>query len=139
MRIAIGQIWQETNTFNPLPTTRRDEDFGVLRGPEVVGMAETNAAGGFIQSLRRHGERPEIVGLVRLAAWPGERRRAHVRVVETGTARRQLAPRLTAVLLALYGALVAEDAGRRGELLETVRGRIGARVPRWRRSISTAT
>ncbi|MES1213104.1 MAG: M81 family metallopeptidase, partial [Singulisphaera sp.] len=24
MRIAIGQLWQETNTFNPLPTTRRD-------------------------------------------------------------------------------------------------------------------
>jgi microcystin degradation protein MlrC len=55
MRIAIGQLWQETNTFNPLPTTRQDfEQFGVCRGPELVKtMAETNELGGFIQSLRQ--------------------------------------------------------------------------------------
>src|SRR5881628_2258040 len=72
MRIAIGQLWQETNTFNPLPTTRTDfEAFGVVRGAELVeNMAETNELGGFIQSLRRWPERPEIVGLVRLPAWP---------------------------------------------------------------------
>src|SRR5947209_20367141 len=72
MRIAIGQLWQETNTFNPLPTTRRDfEQFGVLRGAELVErMADTNELGGFIQSLHAWPERPEIVGLVRLATWP---------------------------------------------------------------------
>jgi microcystin degradation protein MlrC len=54
MRIAIGQLWQETNTFNPWPTTRRDfEQFGVLRGPALVEqMADTNELGGFIQFLR---------------------------------------------------------------------------------------
>ena len=37
MKIAVGQLWQETNTFNPLPTTRADfEAFGVLRGAEHV-------------------------------------------------------------------------------------------------------
>src|SRR5215469_12457229 len=73
MRIAVGQLWQETNTFNPLPTTRADFDqFGVLRGDEVVErMRETNELGGFIQSLRAWPEAPEIVGLVRLPAWPG--------------------------------------------------------------------
>ena len=36
MRIAIGQLWQETNTLNPLPTTRDDfETFGVLRGTNL--------------------------------------------------------------------------------------------------------
>src|SRR5439155_14918167 len=72
MRIAIGQLWQETNTFNPLPTTRADfEHFGVVRGAELVErMADTNELGGFIQSLRVWPERPEIVGLVRLPAWP---------------------------------------------------------------------
>jgi hypothetical protein len=35
MRIAIGQPWQETNSFNQLPTSRADfEQFGVLRGAE---------------------------------------------------------------------------------------------------------
>src|SRR6516164_2291983 len=73
MRIAIGQLWQETNTFNPLPTTRADfEAFGVVRGAELVEqMADTNELGGFIQSLRAWPEKPEIVGLVRLPAWPG--------------------------------------------------------------------
>src|SRR5260370_41101067 len=72
MRIAVGQLWQETNTFNPLPTTRADfEATGVVRGAELVErMAETNELGGFIQSLRTWPERPEIVGLVRLPAWP---------------------------------------------------------------------
>src|SRR5262249_52986440 len=75
VRIAIGQLWQESNTFNPLPTTRQDfEDFGVLRGAEMVErMADTNELGGFIQSLRRWLEQPEIVGLVRLPAWPSGR------------------------------------------------------------------
>ena len=62
MRIAIGQLWQETNTLNPLPTTRADfESFGIVRGDALVAhMAETNELGGFIQSLRQWPERPEI-------------------------------------------------------------------------------
>jgi microcystin degradation protein MlrC len=73
MRIAIGQLWQESNTFNPVPTTRQDfEDFGVLRGRDlVVQMADTNELGGFVQSLAAWQKRPEIVGLARLGAWPG--------------------------------------------------------------------
>src|SRR5262245_52637429 len=72
MRIAIGQLWQETNTFNPLPTTRADfEAFGVLRGDELLAkMADTNEPGGMIQALRQWPEQPELVGLVRLPAWP---------------------------------------------------------------------
>ena len=75
MRVAVGQLWQETNTFNPLPTRRADfEAFGVLRGAEVIDrLADTNEPGGFIQSLRQWPERPELVGLVRLPAWPAGR------------------------------------------------------------------
>src|SRR5437660_3463165 len=109
MRIAIGQLWQETNTFNPLPTTRADfEQFGVLRGAELVErMADTNEPGGFIQSLRAWPERPEIVGLVRLPAWPGG---AATRATFTWL-RAELLGALRAalpvdgVLLALHGAL----------------------------------
>ncbi|MFM8253048.1 MAG: M81 family metallopeptidase, partial [Planctomycetota bacterium] len=33
MRIAIGQLWQETNTLNPLPTRRENfNQFGVSHG-----------------------------------------------------------------------------------------------------------
>lgn len=57
MRIGIGQLWQETNTFNPVVTTRADfEQFGVLRGAAVVErMADTNELEG---SSSRYGNGP---------------------------------------------------------------------------------
>ena len=115
MRIAIGQLWQETNTLNPTPTTCADfEAFGVVRGPELVErMAETNELGGFIQTLRTWPERPEIVGLVRLPAWPGGTATAEtfawLREELVDSLRRALP--VDAVLLALHGSLAAE--GRR--------------------------
>jgi microcystin degradation protein MlrC len=37
MRIGVGQLWRETNAFNPLPTTCRDfNGFGVCRGDRAV-------------------------------------------------------------------------------------------------------
>ena len=73
MRIAIGQLWQETNTLNPRPTTRADFDqFGICRGEDLVTQMENvNELGGFIQSLRQWPVPPAIAGLVRLPAWPG--------------------------------------------------------------------
>jgi microcystin degradation protein MlrC len=134
MRIAIGQLWQETNTFNPLPTARQDfEDFGVLRGAEMVErMADTNELGGFIQALRGWPERPEIVGLVRLPAWPsGTATRdtfEWLRAEMVGALQRQMP--VDAVLLALHGAMVADDfPDVEGEVLQAVRRVIGPNVP----------
>jgi microcystin degradation protein MlrC len=134
MRIAVGQLWQETNTFNLLPTTRLEfEQFGVLRGAEVVErMAETNELGGFIQALRGWPERPEVVGLVRLPAWPGGALTPPtfdwlLREVLDSLAA---APPPDGVLLALHGALVAEGVPDvEGEVLEAVRAAVGPRVP----------
>jgi microcystin degradation protein MlrC len=130
MRIGIGQLWQETNTFNPLPTTRRDfEEFGVLRGVDVIEqLANTNEPGGFIQTLRTWPEQPEIVGLVRLPAWPSGTATAETfdwllgEIIES--VRRALP--LDGVLLALHGAMVAErHPDVEGEVLEAVRREIG--------------
>src|SRR4030095_8452443 len=111
MRIAIGQLWQETNTLNPLPTTRADfEAFGVVRGAALVAqMAETNELGGFIQSLRQWREQPEIIGLVRLPAWPSGRATAETFEWlrdELVSSLRQAMP-VDGVLLALHGAMGA--------------------------------
>src|SRR5262249_24379620 len=134
MRIAIGQLWQETNTFNPLPTTRVDfEQFGILRGRALVErMADTNELGGFIQSLHSWPERPEVVGLVRLAAWPGGPATREtflwLRQELIEALSRQLS--VDAILLALHGALVAEGISDvEGELLDAVRQTIGPAVP----------
>ncbi|HWG48001.1 MAG TPA: M81 family metallopeptidase [Gemmataceae bacterium] len=134
MRIAIGQLWQETNTFNPIPTTRLDfEQFGIVRGTELVEqMADTNELGGFIQSLRLWPERPQIAGLVRLPAWPSGTATAETFAwlcQEMTDALRRVLP-VDAVLLALHGALVADQAPDvEGEILQALRERIGSDVP----------
>ncbi|MFO0841772.1 MAG: M81 family metallopeptidase [Gemmataceae bacterium] len=133
MRIAIGQLWQETNTFNPLPTTRADfEAFGVLRGQEVVErLADTNEPGGFIQSLRAWQEGPEVVGLCRLPAWPSGTATAETfawieREVLESLDR---AGPVDAGVLALHGAKgSAGEPHVEGAILERVRGRVG-RIP----------
>jgi microcystin degradation protein MlrC len=134
MRIAIGQLWQETNTFNPLPTTRQDfEAFGVLRGPDlVVRMAETNELGGFIQSLGQWPEQPQIIGLARLPAWPGgtltHETFTWLRDVLVEDLHRALP--VDGVLLALHGSLAADGAPDvEGEILQAIRQVIGPRVP----------
>jgi microcystin degradation protein MlrC len=133
MRIAVGQLWQETNTLNPIATTRADfEQFGVSRGADFIEqMAETNEPGGMIQSLRRWGERPEIVGLVRLTAWPGGTATAEtfdwLREEMIGALRN--AGPVDAVLLALHGAMAAEGhADVEGEILAAVREAVGPNV-----------
>jgi microcystin degradation protein MlrC len=134
MRIAIGQLWQESNTFNPIPSTRADfEHFGIVRGDELVErMADTNELGGFIQSLRGWPEQPEILGMVRLPAWPGGMVTAGtfawIRQEMTDALRRALP--VDAVLLALHGALVAEQTPDvEGAVLHAFREIIGPSVP----------
>jgi microcystin degradation protein MlrC len=133
MRIAVGQLWQETNTLNPIPTTRADfEQFGVLRGEELVErMADTNELGGFIQALRAWTEKPDIVGLVRLPAWPaGAATPETFRWLEAEllASLKAVLP-VDAVLLALHGSLVAEGVPDvEGEILAGVRALVGPGV-----------
>ncbi|MCS6850811.1 MAG: M81 family metallopeptidase [Gemmataceae bacterium] len=134
MRVAIGQLWQETNTFNPLRTTREQfEQFGVLRGDEILKrLSETNEVGGMIQSLRSWPERPELVGLVRLPAWPaGPATPDTVAwLLDEMLHALQRAVPVDAVLLALHGALAGEgEPDVEGALLQAVRRLVGPHIP----------
>jgi microcystin degradation protein MlrC len=133
MRIAIGQLSQESNTLSPLATTRADfEDFGVFRGDQVVeSMAETNELGGFIQSLRGWPERPEIVGLARLAGWSSGTATAEtfdwLRDELLGALERALP--VDGLLLSLHGAMAAEDhPDVAGDILLAIR-RLAPAIP----------
>lgn len=134
MRIAIGQLWQETNTLNPLLTTLADfENFGIYAGAEILErFAETNELGGFIQALGAWPERPEIVGLMRFAAWPSGPVRAdmfELLIDRTMDALVKKGP-VDAVLLALHGSMVAEcEPDVEGHLLQQVRAHIGPKIP----------
>ncbi len=134
MRIAIGQLWQESNTLNPLATTLADfEAFGICEGGKLIErFAETNELGGFIQSLRAWPEPPEIVGLVRFAAWPSgpvDAATFHV-LMDRMMAALERAGKIDAVLLALHGSMVAEcEPDVEGHLLQRVRAHIGKAIP----------
>jgi microcystin degradation protein MlrC len=134
MRVAIGQLCQESNTFNPIPTARADfEAFGVYSGPELVErMAQTNEPGGFIQALGQWPEHPEIVGLARFWAWPSGpmTRSACDTIVGEITAALERAGTVDAILLSLHGALLAEhEPDVSGFCLEALRRLIGRRAP----------
>ncbi|MBI1830357.1 MAG: M81 family metallopeptidase, partial [Planctomycetes bacterium] len=134
MRIAIGQLWQESNTLNPLPTTLGEfEAFGIYQGDELITrFAETNELGGFIQSLRAWPTPTEIVGLMRFAAWPSGPVDAatFAHLIDRMLEALAKAGRVDAVLLALHGSLVAEcEPDVEGHLLMRVRQLIGPTVP----------
>src|SRR5439155_1124130 len=87
----------------------------------AMSLADTNELGGFIQSLRAWPERPEIVGLVRLPAWPGGAATHDTFEWLAGELTESLRAALPvdAVLLALHGALAAEGAPDvEGEILD---------------------
>ncbi len=134
MRIAIGQLWQETNTLNPLPTTLADfEAFGIYQGDELLDrFSETNELGGFIQSLRAWPEKPEIVGLMRFAAWPSGPVASAMfdMLIPRMLDALEKQGRVDAVLLALHGSMVADsEPDVEGHLLKKVRERIGPKTP----------
>src|SRR6187551_412586 len=117
-----------------MPTTRRDfEAFGVMRGTEVVEkLAETNEPGGYIQALRQWPEQPEIVGLIRLPAWPSGRATAEtfswLRDELISSLRSELP--VDGILLALHGALAADEhPDVEGEILAAVRAVVGPNIP----------
>jgi microcystin degradation protein MlrC len=95
-------------------------------------MADTNELGGFIQSLRRWPEAPEIVGLVRLPAWPGGLvdPTAFAWLVDEIRAALTRELPVDGVLLALHGSLAAQTAPDvEGRVLEAVRQLIGLKIP----------
>ena len=134
MRIAIGQLWQESNTLNPLPTTLQNfEAFGIYEGQNLVEQfAETNELGGFIQGLHTWPTPPEIVGLVRFAAWPSGPLDTRTFNVIIATMLDSLARKrpVDGILLALHGALVAEcKPDVEGHFLQKLRQMTGPKIP----------
>ncbi|MDP6447037.1 MAG: M81 family metallopeptidase, partial [Pirellulaceae bacterium] len=134
MHLAIGQIWQETNTLNPVATTRADfESMGVLRGADVLReMRGVNELGGALAEIETWPNPVQLSGLVRLPAWPSgliSRETCDWIVGEVFTAVERL-DAVDGVLLALHGAMAADGCPDvEGAVLTGVRERIGEGVP----------
>lgn len=133
-RVGILSIWQESNQFNPVPTSVRDfQDFHTGGGADgLADFAEGEEVGGFVDGLSAWNRTNEPVGLFMAQAWPAGALALDARrwLLRQTAAWLDRAGRLDAVLLALHGALVAEDSDDvDGMVLARVREAVGTNVP----------
>ncbi len=132
-RIAVGQLLQETNTLNPLQTSRRHfEIYGLGQGEAVMGQyGHTEELSGFASLPQLLGEEVEWLGLLRARAWSGGVLVPGLlaELVETFTAPLR-GQQVDGVLLSLHGAqAAAEDPDVTGALLQALRQALGPQVP----------
>lgn len=135
MRIAIGQLWQESNTFNRNPTRWSDfESWGIATGQQIFERyGDTGELGGILSAIREWKTPPtELIGLARFVCWPWGSVEAATadRILDTFAEQLRLAGPIDAVILVLHGAMSAENnPDLSGALLELVRRHVGPHAP----------
>ncbi len=132
-RIAVGQIWQEQNTFSPILTEMSDfEQNGLYFGSEILEkFASVNELGGFIRAAEGY-ENIEIIPTIRAWAWPlGKiRKKVYEELKNNLISVLKASLPLDGVLLSLHGAMVAEDVfDIEGDILETIHKDISPDIP----------
>ena len=134
MRIALGEIVQETGSFTPSRMGRAAfEAYGLYQGAELLAqLPGVGPPGGFLQVAQMQDETVEVVPLVR--AWAG----AGAKILdETSDELLEMllqplrdAGQLDAVYLSLHGAASSErEDDLEGAILAAVRDVIGPDVP----------
>ena len=133
VRIAIGSIMQESNTFSPVLSDLAffTADY-LLRGEEIIPFAHRSRVevSGFLDTLAAQDVTP--VPLVAAHACSGGPllRSTFNTLLDDMLRRLRAALPVDAVLLALHGALVLEDdPDAEGILLREVREVVGPRIP----------
>lgn len=107
MRVAIGGVLHESNSFSPLPT--RLEDFAVQRGDDIMAWWQRahHEVGGFIEGADKYGY--DLVPLLVASATPGGKVTVDTFEMLVGELMERLAAvRVDGLLLALHGAMVCE-------------------------------
>jgi microcystin degradation protein MlrC len=129
-RVVIGMMMHETNTFSTVGTTLADYDS--LYGEELINThrGTKSGVGGFLDVLGRHGV--DVISTIGGHATPSGpiRNRDYWVFVDTITRGIREAEKVNGVLLALHGAMVAEDVPEaEGTLLMEVRKEVGPKTP----------
>jgi microcystin degradation protein MlrC len=136
-RIAIGGIWHETNTFSPVRTDLDAfRERSLLTGEAIVaqGAGTAGVLGGVLAAAADAGA--DLVPTLFAAAMPGGLVTAEAhQALRTRLLDRLRTPArgpwpLSAVILLLHGAMVAEDEpDAEGALLADVRRLVGPETP----------
>lgn len=130
MRIGVGYLLQESNTFSPLATSL--EDFSLATGEEAIRRWRGTGTemGGFMEAL----DRPGVETVPLFAGWAITKGRIlsaeFERILETIRAQLRAAGPLDGLALALHGAMCAEgEDDAEGAILAVVREVVGERLP----------
>lgn len=132
MRIVVGGIVQESNTFSPKPSTL--EDFHrilYLVGPELnKAGAEENELSGFRRAAEERGV-TLVPTLYAQAVSSGPIKREALNALKKALLEQlDLAGEYDGILFALHGAWVADDRDSAdGEILEAIRDKAGREIP----------
>jgi microcystin degradation protein MlrC len=75
MRLALIHVGQETNDFNPVPTTMRDfESFGIYEGETIFArLSKVGQTGGYLAGVAASGRKVETIPIIRGWATAGGR------------------------------------------------------------------
>jgi microcystin degradation protein MlrC len=130
MRVAIGGIMHESNSFSPAPTDL--QAFSVQRGQDILAWwrESYHEVGGFIEGSDQYGY--EVFPTLMAHATPSGKVTAETFETLVGELLERLknAPPLDGLLLALHGAMVSEiypDGD--GEIVRRVRETLGDGFP----------
>jgi microcystin degradation protein MlrC len=134
MKIALVNVGQETNDFNPTPTTLRDfKACGLFEGCEVVDrLATLGEVGGFLDAVRQSALAVETVPIIRGWSTPGGRITAEAfrffqDRIEAGLKR---AGRIDGLMIQLHGACAADGIDDvEGAQLALCRSILGPDIP----------
>jgi microcystin degradation protein MlrC len=134
MRIAVAQVWQETQTFNPVAWERKHfEAGGLYFGAEIMDkLRGVGEIGGLMAVMEEEVERVELVPIIRAQAMAGGRVTAETLTFfreKLVAGLREVQP-VDGVFLSMHGAMAAEkEDDPEGALLAAVREVIGDAVP----------
>src|SRR5687768_11576397 len=135
-RIALVHLMQETNTFNPVPTTLADfESLALLVGNEVLARSDPSGPiAGAYAAVEASTADVELVPVLRADAQSGGRltRDTVDELCRRLTHRlRELLP-VDGLLVLLHGAAAADGVDDvEGQVLAVIRSAAGPEVPLW--------
>ncbi len=131
MKIALGGVFHETNTFSSMITARREfENHALVKGEEIINLYKgtRGSTGGVIDAANEYGL--NIIPTIYAGAIPGGLvdDLFFEEIVDELCSR--LDQNLDGVLLVLHGAMVTDQKDdAEAYLLKKVRDKIGANIP----------
>ena len=135
-RIALVHLMQETNTFNPVPTTLADfENVALLEGDEVLARSDPSGPiAGAHAAVEASAADVELVPVLRADAQSGGRltRDTVDELCRRLTHRLRESLPVDGLLVLLHGAAAADGVDDvEGHLLAVIRSAAGSEIPLW--------